>query len=233
MSLDTSAPILVVDDDPKIVSLVRTYLERDGFRVTTASDGRAALEAMETAPPRLIVLDIMLPELDGMAVLHRLREHSTVPVVMLSARGSAADRVYGISEGADDYLAKPFSPAELVVRVKAVLRRTAPPSAGRTHPVVLDDLAIDLDRLEVRRGADRIALTSAEFRLIAALALAAGRVLTRQALLDALSDHAQGDGLERTVDVHVGRLRSKLGDSPTHPRYVVTVRGAGYRAGGP
>ena len=129
-----NAPILVVDDDPKIVSLVRLYLERDGFRVTTASDGRAALTAVETEPPRLIVLDLMLPELDGLAVLRRLRERSTVPVMMLSARGAVADRVYGISEGADDYLAKPFSPAELVVRVKALFRRVAPEPVGPRGP---------------------------------------------------------------------------------------------------
>ena len=125
MELDPSAPILVVDDDPKIVSLVRTYLEREGFRVATAGDGRAALSAVAAKPPRLIVLDLMLPELDGLALLRIVRERSDVPVVMLSAKGSVADRVYGIHEGADDYLAKPFSPAELVVRVKAVLRRAA------------------------------------------------------------------------------------------------------------
>lgn len=230
MVFDMNAPILVVDDDPKIVSLVRMYLEREGFRVTTAGDGRAALSAIEMARPKLIVLDLMLPELDGMTVMRRVRERSTVPVVMLSARGSAADRVYGISEGADDYLAKPFSPAELVVRVKAVLRRASPESGTEHGTLALGDLEVDLDRLEVRRGGGVLALTPAEFRLLAALLLARGRVLTRQALLDALYGPAQGDALERTVDVHIGRLREKLDEPAANPRYIATVRGAGYRA---
>jgi len=225
-----NAPILVVDDDPKIVSLVRVYLEREGFRVTTAADGNAALAQIETEPPRLVVLDLMLPELDGVAVMRGLRERSAIPVVMLSARGSAADRVYGISEGADDYLAKPFSPAELVVRVKAVLRRSTPVGATALRSLNLADLEIDLDRVEVRRGTQLLALTPAEFRLLAALVSARGRVLTRQALLDVLYGHSQGDVLERTVDVHIGRLREKLTERATDPRYIVTVRGAGYRA---
>jgi len=151
---------------------------------------------------------------------------------LLSARGSTADRVYGIHEGADDYLVKPFSPAELVVRVKAVLRRTergqgAPRARGAISHA---DLSIDLDRFEVRRGATSIALTAAEFRLLTALVEAEGRVLTRQTLLDALYGPVQGDTLERTIDVHVGRLRDKLGDHADSPRYIATVRGAGYRA---
>jgi two-component system, OmpR family, response regulator ResD len=162
MGFEMNTPILVVDDDPKIVSLVRMYLEREGFRVTTANDGRAALSAIDEAPPRLIVLDLMLPELDGMTVMRRVRERSAVPVVMLSARGSAADRVYGISEGADDYLPKPFSPAELVVRVKAVLRRAAPQRGGERGTLALHDLEVDLDRLEVRRDGHILTLTPAE-----------------------------------------------------------------------
>lgn len=229
MGLEMNAPILVVDDDPKIVSLVRTYLEREGFRVTTASDGRAALSAMEAAPPRLVVLDLMLPELDGMTVMRRVRERTAVPVVMLSARGTAADRVYGISEGADDYLAKPFSPAELVVRVKAVLRRATPDGGAEHGTVALGDLEVDLDRLEVRRGARLLPVTAAEFRLLAALLRARGRVLTRQALLDAVHGDLAGDALERTVDVHIGRLREKLDEPARDSRYIVTVRGAGYR----
>jgi DNA-binding response OmpR family regulator len=228
----STAPILVVDDDPKIVTLVRTYLEREGFPVITAGDGTSALAAVAASSPQLIVLDIMLPELDGLALMRILRERSEIPIVLLSARGSTADRVYGIHEGADDYLVKPFSPAELVVRVKAVLRRTdrgqgAPrPRGAISH----GDLSIDLDRFEVRRGATSIALTAAEFRLLTALVRAEGRVLTRQALLDALYGPVQGDALERTVDVHVGRLRDKLGDPADRPRYIATVRGVGYRA---
>jgi DNA-binding response OmpR family regulator len=228
----TAAPILVVDDDPKIVTLVRTYLEREGFAVVTAGDGRTALAAVGESKPRLIVLDIMLPELDGFALMRILRERSEVPIILLSARGSTADRVYGIHEGADDYVVKPFSPAELVVRVKAVLRRTehAPGVAKNRGTIRHGDLAIDLDRLEVRRSNRTVPLTAAEFRLLTALIQAEGRVLTRQVLLDALYGPVEGDALERTIDVHVGRLRDKLGEAVDHPRYIATVRGAGYRA---
>ena len=229
----SAAPVLVVDDDPKIVTLVRTYLEREGFSVVTAGDGRAALAAVGVSQPRLIVLDLMLPGLDGLALMRIVRERSEVPIVILSARGSAADRVYGIHEGADDYLVKPFSPAELVVRIKAVLRRTEGGAPGRPKDrgtIQHADLAIDLDRLEVRRGSQAIPLTAAEFRLLTALVQADGRVLTREVLLDVLYGPVQGDALERTIDVHVGRLREKLGEAVDSPRYIATVRGAGYRS---
>lgn len=227
-----AAPILVVDDDPKIVSLVKTYLEREGFRVVTAPDGKTALRAFNELRPGLIVLDLMLPELDGLALMRIIRERSAVPIVMLSARGAVADRVYGIHEGADDYLAKPFSPAELVVRVKAVLRRVKDADGSFAARGVLEhgDLEIDLDRVEVRRGPQTLSLTPAEFRLLVALVQARGRVLTRQALLDSLYGPSMGDTLERTVDVHIGRLRDKLGEEVGEPRYIVTVRGLGYRA---
>jgi DNA-binding response OmpR family regulator len=232
MNRDMPAPILVVDDDRKIVSLVKTYLEREGFRVLTAGDGREALQAFQEVQPSLIVLDVMLPELDGLALMRMIRERSPVPIVMLSARGGVADRVYGIHEGADDYLAKPFSPAELVVRVKAVLRRSKDGAGEGDHRGVLNhsDLLIDLDRFEVKRGGDAVPLTPAEFRLLVALVEARGRVLTRQALLDALYGPAQGEALERTVDVHIGRLRDKLGEDAVNPRYIATVRSIGYRA---
>jgi DNA-binding response OmpR family regulator len=161
-----------------------------------------------------------------------VRERSTVPIVMLSARGAVADRVYGIHEGADDYLAKPFSPAELIVRIKAVLRRANDSNGSTAGRGVLEhgDLVIDLDRVEVRRGGKTVSLTPAEFRLLVALVQAHGRVLTRQALLDSLYGPSQGDALERTVDVHIGRLRDKLGEEIAAPRYIMTVRGLGYRA---
>lgn len=226
------APILVVDDDEKIVSLVKTYLEREGFRVVTARDGGQALQAFRDFQPGLIVLDVMLPELDGLALMRMIRERSSVPIVMLSARGGVADRVYGIHEGADDYLAKPFSPAELVVRVKAVLRRSQDGNGEGGQRGILEhgDLAIDLDRFEVKRGMKAVPVTPAEFRLLVALVEARGRVLSRQALLDALYGRSQGDALERTIDVHVGRLRDKLGEDPLNPRYIATVRSMGYRA---
>jgi DNA-binding response OmpR family regulator len=221
-------PILVVDDDSKIVQLVRAYLEREGFPVVTAGDGRAALVAIEEHAPGLIVLDLMLPEIDGMTVARRVREDSDVPILMLSARGSVADRIQGMSEGADDYLPKPFSPAELVVRVKAILRRAG--GVARRGPLRIADLDIDRDRHEVRRHDKSVSLTTAEFRLLVALAESGGRVLSRDSLLDALYGHGGSETIDRTVDVYIGRLREKLGDDPEHPRYVATVRGVGYRA---
>jgi DNA-binding response OmpR family regulator len=221
-------PILVVDDDPKIVQLVRAYLERDGFAVVTAADGQAALNAIQEHEPGLIVLDLMLPELDGMSVARRVREDSDVPILMLSARGAVADRIAGIAEGADDYLPKPFSPAELVVRVKAILRRAR---GGAVRGALrLGDVEIDRDRHEVRREGRALAMTTAEFRLLVALAEADGRVLSRDALLGALYGHGATETLDRTIDVYVGRLREKLGDDPERPRYIATVRGVGYRA---
>jgi DNA-binding response OmpR family regulator len=225
-----ASPILVVDDDAKIVQLVRTYLEREGFEVVTAIDGPAALAAFRDHRPRLVVLDVMLPTLDGLTVTRIVREESDTPILMLSARGATQDRVLGIDEGADDYIAKPFSPAELVSRVKAILRRTERPrDRTRDKPVRFRDLVIDPSRHEVRRSDDLLDLTSAELRLLLALVEADGRILTREALLDALYGGGEGDVMERSVDVYIRRLREKLGDDADRPRYIATVRGAGYR----
>ena len=232
-----AAPILVVDDDAKIVRLVRTYLERDGFSVVTASDGPGALDAIETHQPALVVLDLMLPELDGRAVIRAVRrddEAGRTPILVLSARSSTIDRIAGLEDGADDYLPKPFSPAELVLRVKSILRRStsAPPQDfGRATPVVRHgDLTIDPARHEVRRGDVAIDLTRVEFKLLQAILAADGRVLSRDQLLDAVYGHDAAEILDRTIDVHIRRLRDKLGDDPDAPRYVQTVRGVGYRA---
>ena len=228
------APILVVDDDPKIVALVRTYLERERYPVVTAGDGRAALRAIEEHAPRLVVLDLMLPEIDGLTVIRRARAQGNIPILVLSARGAVGDRVLGLSEGADDYLPKPFTPAELVARVRTILRRTERP-ADETPPagLVLGDLELDPARHRVTVGGHEIALSSLELRLLQVLLEADGRVLSRDRLLDALYGHAEGDVADRAIDVYVKRLREKLGDDPDAPRYVATVRGAGYRAAGP
>ena len=241
-----SAPILVVDDDAKIVRLVRTYLERDGYRVVTAADGPAALDAIETHRPALVVLDLMLPELDGRAVIRAVRrdeEAGATPILVLSARGTTIDRIAGLEDGADDYLPKPFSPAELVVRVKAILRRASPtaeatentpgptsiarPPGGR---IAHNDLVLDPERHEVTVGGSMVQLTHVEFRLLQALLEADGRVLSRDQLLDAVWGADQSEVLDRTVDVHIRRLRDKLSDDPDAPRYVATVRGSGYRS---
>jgi DNA-binding response OmpR family regulator len=240
-------PILVVDDDAKIVRLVRTYLERDGFSVVTAADGPAALDAIERYRPALVVLDLMLPELDGRAVVRAVRrddEAGATPILIISARGSTLDRIAGLEDGADDYLPKPFSPAELVLRVKSILRRTgtttAGPEAAGQGPAVTApgsrsalhhaDLLVDPERHEVTRDGHPIPLTRVEFRLLQTILEADGRVLSRDQLLDAIYGQDQADVLDRTVDVHVGRLRDKLGDDAERPRYVATVRGVGYRA---
>lgn len=239
-----TAPILVVDDDAKIVRLVRTYLEREGYRVVTAADGPGALDAIETHEPALVVLDLMLPELDGRAVIRAVRrddEAARTPILVLSARSSTIDRIAGLEDGADDYLPKPFSPAELVLRVKSILRRagsTPPPmapSAGPPRPSASTlrhaDLTIDPDRHEVRRDDGAIIeLTRVEFRLLTTILAADGRVLSRDQLLDAVYGHEAADVLDRTIDVHIRRLRDKLDDDPDAPRYVQTVRGVGYRA---
>jgi DNA-binding response OmpR family regulator len=227
-----AGPILVVDDDPKIVALVRTYLERERFPVVTAADGREALRAIETLSPRLVVLDLMIPELDGLAVIRRAREQGDVPILVLSARGSVGDRILGLSEGADDYLPKPFSPAELVLRVRTILRRSERgPASGSL--LVLGDLEVDPDRHEARVAGRAVPLSTLELRLLAALLDADGRVLGRDRLLDAIHGEGEGDVLDRAIDQYVKRLREKLGDDPAEPRYVATVRGAGYRAAGP
>jgi len=231
-----TAPILVVDDDAKIVRLVRTYLEREGFSVITAADGPAALDAIETHAPSLVVLDLMLPELDGRAVIRAVRrdeESGRTPILVLSARSSTIDRIAGLEDGADDYLPKPFSPAELVLRVKAILRRGPTLSTADTRSTPLlrhGDLAIDRDRHEVRRGDALIDLTRVEFRLLSAILAADGRVLSREQLLDAVYGDEGSEILDRTIDVHIRRLRDKLDDDPDLPRYVQTVRGVGYRA---
>jgi len=226
-----ASPILVVDDDAKIVQLVRTYLEREGFVVITAPDGPRALAAFREHRPRLIVLDLMLPGLDGRAITRIVREESDTPILMVSARGAAVDRVLGIEDGADDYVAKPFSPAELVSRVKAILRRSAQtPKPVRTEPFRFRDLLIDPERHRVRRGDEELALTSGELRLLLSLIEADGRILTREVLLDALYGDGEGEVMERTVDVYIRRLREKLGDDADRPRYIATVRGAGYRS---
>jgi DNA-binding response OmpR family regulator len=229
-------PILVVDDDAKIVRLVRTYLERAGYRVVEASDGEAALAAIRVEQPALIVLDIMLPELDGLSVLRALRRTARTPVIVLSARGTVGDRIEGLETGADDYLAKPFSPAELVVRVGRVLQRVSEGAPASEGVLEHGDLVVDRARHDVTVGGRSVSLTAAEFRLLTALLEARGRVLTRDQLMDAVYGIDELV-LDRTIDVHVGRLRDKLGDDAAAPRYIATIRGAGYRAaplpGGP
>jgi two-component system alkaline phosphatase synthesis response regulator PhoP len=227
--------ILVVDDEPKIVQLARDYLEHAGFAVVTAADGRAALDLIGTAPPDLVVLDLGLPEIDGLEVTRRLRRDGEIPIVMLTARDDELDKLLGLELGADDYLTKPFSPRELVARVRAVLRRTesggeAPSGASdRPDPLLrAGDVTIDVDRMRVDAGGRQVELTPTEFQILAALARRPGRILTRSQLLDAVHGVAF-ESYERALDTHVKNLRRKLEPDPRVPRYVLTVHGVGYR----
>jgi DNA-binding response OmpR family regulator len=226
--------ILVVDDEPKIVQLARDYLEHAGFAVLTATDGRAALELIGAAAPDLVVLDLGLPEIDGLEVTRRLRRDGEIPIVMLTARDDELDKLLGLELGADDYLTKPFSPRELVARVKAVLRRTESGAAHAGAPDQPDsllragDVTIDVDRMRVDAGGRRVELTPTEFQLLVALARRPGRILTRSQLLDAVHGVAF-ESYERAIDTHVKNLRRKLEPDPRLPRYVLTVHGVGYR----
>jgi two-component system alkaline phosphatase synthesis response regulator PhoP len=219
-----AALVLVVDDERPIRELVRTYLRRERMDVITAEDGATALEAIHRHSPDVVVLDVMLPGLDGIEVCRRLRSFSDAYVLMLTARGEETDRVVGLSIGADDYLVKPFSPRELVARIKALLRRPRAAPATATPP----GLSVDAQRHEVVVDDRPVSLTVIEFELLAALARDPGVVLTREQLLDRV--WGQGFvGDDHLLDVHIAKLRGKLGDDPGEPRFVETVRGVGFR----
>ncbi|MDQ1566222.1 MAG: hypothetical protein QOF96_1102 [Actinomycetota bacterium] len=221
--------VLVVDDEPKIVDVVREYLEHAGFAVRTAGDGPAALERARALAPDLVVLDLGLPGLDGLDVARQLRRSSRVPVIILTARGDEVDRIIGLELGADDYLVKPFSPRELVARVRAVLRRVDErDAAGGDEPIVRGDVVVDPARRRVTVVGRPVDLTPTEFDLLAHLARQPGRVFTRAQLLTAIHGVAV-ESYERAVDAHVKNLRRKLEPDPRHPRYVLTAHGIGYR----
>jgi DNA-binding response OmpR family regulator len=222
------ATVLVVDDDPKIRDLLRLYVAREGHRVVFAEDGVEALKAARQQSLDLILLDVMLPGVDGLEVCRQLRDGSDVPIVLLTARSGDSDKVVGLDLGADDYVVKPFSPRELMARVRAQLRRRS--GIGPDQPVLASEgLVVDPNAMEVELDGERIEVTSIEFRLLHALMRRAGRVFSRDELIVAL--HADDDPgiLDRTIDVHVGRLRRKLGDRPTDPRFLATVRSFGYK----
>jgi DNA-binding response OmpR family regulator len=223
----TQQTILVVDDEKRIVNLLRAYLEEAGYRVVTAADGRQALFSARHEKPDLVILDLMMPEMDGWEFTRRYRQESDAPVIMLTARIEDVDKIVGLELGADDYVTKPFSPREVVARVRAVLRRSlhepAPPAVLRAG-----DLVLDMDTHTVTRAGEHVELTPTEFNLLAALMERPGRVMSRLELLES----AQGDayeGYERTVDVHVKNLRRKLEPDPKDPRYILTVFGVGYK----
>jgi two-component system, OmpR family, alkaline phosphatase synthesis response regulator PhoP len=222
--------ILVVDDEPKIAALARDYLEHAGFAVTVASDGRAALDTIDRSRPDLVVLDLGLPELDGLDVTREIRRESNLPIVMLTARDDEVDKLLGLEMGADDYLTKPFSPRELVARVKAVLRRvdaSAVPATGRDL-IHAGDVTLDVPRMRVDVAGRPVELTPTEFQLLATLAGQPGRIFTRSQLLDAVHGVAF-ESYERAIDTHIKNVRRKIEPDPRTPRYLLTVYGVGYR----
>lgn len=222
-----SKKILVVDDEPSIVEIVRAYLEKDGFTVVTANDGRAALDMFHRDRPDLVVLDLMLPEFSGLDVCRHICNDSSTPVIMLTARDETTDKVVGLELGADDYVTKPFDPKELLSRIKAVLRRT---EGHRIGPTILRvvGLEIDIEKRSVKREGETIDLTPFEFDLLRVLAEHPGRVFSRMELLDRVQGDAF-DGYDRTIDSHVKNLRKKVEPDPNQPRYILTIYGVGYK----
>jgi len=225
--------VLVVDDEPHIRTVLRGYLQADGFEVAEAADGAAALAAMRDQPPDLVLLDVMMPGIDGLEVLRQLRTFSDVYVILVTARAEEVDKLVGLGVGADDYITKPFSPREVTARVKAVLRRDRGGRTAEGATLRFDGLTIDTAGREVIANGTPVVLSSLEFDLLSALAAAPGRVFSRAQLLERVWGYDfYGD--ERVVDVHIRSLRSRLGDPAGDPRLIATVRGAGYKfVGGP
>jgi DNA-binding response OmpR family regulator len=220
--------VLVVDDEPNIRTVLRRYLEADGLAVAEAADGEAALAALRENPPDLVLLDVMLPGIDGIEVLRQLRSFSDAYVILVTARTEEIDKLVGLGVGADDYVTKPFSPREVTARVKAVLRRDRSPRAGEDTRLHFEGLAVDPAGREVEANGIAVALSSLEFDLLAALARAPGRVFSRAQLLQQVWGYDfYGD--ERVVDVHIRSLRQRLGDDATDPHLIATVRGVGYK----
>jgi DNA-binding response OmpR family regulator len=230
VSTEPNKKVLVIDDDPSVQEITRAYLERDGYVVYVAGTAREGVAIAERVKPGLIVLDLMLPDTPGEEVASELRSRSDVPILMLTAKASEEERIHGLALGADDYLTKPFSPRELVARVRAVLRRSQSAETPLVEVLSFDDGALEIDtaRHEVRRNGEPVDLTRNEYRLLQTLARYPGRVYSRFELIS----HVQGydfEGYERTIDAHVKNLRKKIEPDPRHPRYVETVFGVGYR----
>ena len=219
--------ILVVDDDERLRALLAEYLGGRGFTVQTAVDGEAGLEVAKGGGVDLVVLDIMMPGMDGLEVCRTLRGFSKVPVIMLTARGDDTDRIVGLEVGADDYLPKPFNPRELVARIEAVLRRTTAAPASDEHVLRAGPVLVDVDRRVAQHAGEDLDLTTTEFEILRALVANAGRVIPRERLM-VVARGEEWAAYERSVDVHISHLRKKLGDDPRAPSLIKTVRGVGY-----
>jgi DNA-binding response OmpR family regulator len=221
--------ILIVEDDKKTASLIKLYLEREGFQTVIAYDGRQALKLAEQNKPIFVILDLMLPVLDGWEVCRRLKQSSDVPILILTAREEEVDRVSGLTLGADDYVVKPFSLRELVARVKAILRRGRPETPGQEKVLSFEELTLDLEKHKMTLGGRSVLLTPHEFKLLQTLMATPGKVFTRKELLDRLYPRNEATVIDRVVDVHIGKLRQKIEKDPSDPRYILTVRGIGYQ----
>lgn len=221
--------VLIIEDDPNTAALVALYLEREGFRAVTAENGETGLALAQRHHPVLVVLDLMLPKMDGWEVCRQLRKKSEVPVIMLTARDEEIDRVAGLTLGADDYVVKPFSPRELVARVKAVLRRTSRNGAAQKNILTHAQVHLDLEKRRLSVRGRSVSLTPHEYTLLAALISAPGRIFTRDELLARLYPSGEAIVIDRVVDVHIGKLRQKIESDPSRPCYILTVRGIGYR----
>jgi len=227
-TLENPGTVLVVEDDRNTAALVAAYLEREGFSTVLVHDGAEAVAAAAAAQPVFVILDVMLPNLDGWEICRALRDASDVPILMLTAREEEVDRVAGLAMGADDYVVKPFSPRELVERVKAILRRSRRAAPAPAAVLCWDGLELDPEKRRVARNGHPVTLTSSEFKILYALMAAPGRAFSREELLN----HCYRNGevvIDRVIDVHVGKLRQKIEDDPARPHYIQTVRGHGYR----
>jgi two-component system OmpR family response regulator len=220
--------ILVVDDEKQIVDIVKAYLEREGYQVTAAYDGKSALDAIRKEAPDLVVLDLMLPVISGLDVCRTLRASSAIPIIMLTARDDVTDKIIGLELGADDYVTKPFDPKELVSRVKTVLRRSTAAPAMPKRLLNVADIAIDREKRLVRRGVEVIDLTPIEYDIMTTMAEHPGHVYSRMQLLDKIQGDAY-EGYERTIDSHIKNLRKKIERDPNRPKYIITVHGVGYK----
>lgn len=222
------SPILIAEDDRNTSALVATYLQREGFATLAAYDGEEALQLARSKAPGFIILDIMLPGIDGWEICRQVRKFSDVPILMLTAREEEIDRVLGLSLGADDYVVKPFSPRELVERVKAILRRVRPQPVRNDRAMVHGSLVLDHEKHKVSVGGAVINLTGSEYKLLFTLMSSPGRVFSRNELLDRMCEHGE-TVIDRVIDVHIGKLRQKVEEDPARPRLILTVRGFGYR----
>ena len=231
----TPGTVLIIEDEKKTASLVALYLEREGFQTIIAHDGQKGLQMAERHEPVFVILDLMLPKMDGWDVCRELRRHSDVPVLMLTARGEEIDRVSGLTMGADDYMVKPFSPRELTARVKAILRRTGQTGRRRREKDTLihENMVMDLTKRRLTIDRHPVPLTPHEYALLTALMSAPGKAFTRDELLDRIYPAGDATVIDRVVDVHIGKLRQKIEKDPSRPRHILTARGLGYRFADP